>query len=114
MISWEISTLRRKAETGVVKEVKWTAYDSGKSISGSSVLKPKDPNDPTFIDYSDLTKEKVIDWIEEALSAEGLSALQTKFSLEDRPSTLTGLPWEKPIISAPQVEAIQSKRFKNV
>jgi hypothetical protein len=107
----QISNLDRVLPAGVVTTVHWIATlsepketsiwgeksDFTASAYGSLGVPAKDPSDPTFIAFEDLTEEQVKQWTLDAMGEEQVTALQTNLNnqieAQKHPVTATGLPW---------------------
>ena len=97
----KIKQIDRALPDGMVLSVHWTATktenDYTASVYGSVVLPAKEPSDPTFVDYEDLTQEQVIEWVKEAIGEEKMASLEdnmaTQIEAQKTPKTASGLPW---------------------
>jgi hypothetical protein len=86
---------------GVVKTLHWGAsmtdgeYKS--FVYGSMELSDKNPNDPTFIPFEQLTKDEVVSWVIGMLGG-GISCLESnlieQINSQKNPSVSNGVPWE--------------------
>ena len=95
-----IVNLKRNPDTGCVRFVDWvgTKEVDGRTAKHSEtlVIKPKDPSDPTFVAFEDLTEEQVKTWITNATSELYMS--QVEAELDDRiaqqaTQNVSGKPW---------------------
>ena len=97
----QIAQLDRTLPDGCVTTIHWTASqtdgDYTASAYGSLGVPAKDPSDPTFIAFEDLTEEQVKQWTLDAMGEEQVTALQTNLNnqieSQKHPVTATGLPW---------------------
>lgn len=115
MIIWDIDTLERDPTTGRVTVVHWQA----KKLVGEAVAEtygatellpgPTDPADPAFKPFENLTKDVVIQWVQEALSAppkltvpgvelptqlaDVEAYLDARIAAQQTPPVATGTPW---------------------
>jgi hypothetical protein len=98
---WSIVELEHHVSDGLVITAHWqlTAEGLGKTaqLIGSLTLPAKDPTDPSFIPFDELTEDVVIGWVKAQLGEEQVTEL--KASAESQlaalisPATVTGLPW---------------------
>jgi hypothetical protein len=97
----QIAQLDRTLPDGCVTTIHWTATqtdgDFTASAYGSLGVPAKDPSDPSFIAYEDLTEEQVKQWCIETMGEEQVTALQTNLNnqieAQKHPVTASGLPW---------------------
>ena len=97
----QIAQLERALPDDCVTTIHWTATqtdgDYTASAYGSLGVPTKDPSDPTFIAFEDLTEEQVKQWTLDAMGEEQVTALQTNLNnqieSQKQPVTATGLPW---------------------
>ena len=96
-----IVQLERHTTDGLVITAHWQAVkeSDGKRarVYGSVGLPMKDPSDPSFIPFDELTEEVVLSWVYAALGAEQVAAYAANLhaqldALINQPS-LTGTPW---------------------
>lgn len=100
-ITWTISQLERTLPTGVVFIAHWrvSASDGAASgtVYGTAALEAKDPSDPTFVPYEDLTEALVIDWVKDVMGEEQVAAheanVQAQIDAQQNPVTAAGTPW---------------------
>jgi hypothetical protein len=98
---WNIVELEHHVSDGLVITAHWqlTAEGEGQTarLIGVVTLPPKDPTDPSFIPFDDLTEDVVIGWVKAQLGEEQVAELEA--SVESQlaalisPATVTGLPW---------------------
>jgi hypothetical protein len=98
-IEFKIAQLERQTSDGFVTTVHWTASKTeGENTVGSygSVGFAKEDG-VNLIPYADLTESVVIGWVEAALGAETLAAMEASYDAQiaeqQTPSKATGTPW---------------------
>lgn len=105
VVIWKVTGMDRRlpdgdtCPDGAVYAAGWSAsYEKNGAVSGgygSVYFDEPDPN--TFVPYSDLTEEEVLNWIFGVLGEEKVQAIEggLKQQVEDQlaPKTATGLPW---------------------
>lgn len=100
-MNWTISQLDRALPDGVVLTAHWRVSKlqdghSG-SVYGTVSFPAKDPADPTFIPYGQLTEAQVIQWVKDAMGADTVAAheanVQGQIERQKNPTTATGTPW---------------------
>jgi hypothetical protein len=99
--TFKIAQLERHLSDGVVMTAHWTATktdgDYTASAYGSLGLPPKDPTDPTFVPYEQLTEAQVIDWVKEIMGTEQVEALgnnlNSQIEAQKHPVKAAGMPW---------------------
>lgn len=100
-MQWTISQLDRTLPDGVVTVAHWRVSHTEDGFSGSVYgtisLAAKDPADPTFVPYGDLTEAQVVDWVKDAMGPDQVAAheasVQAQVNAQKNPSTATGTPW---------------------
>lgn len=112
--TWSISKLdcapSENGLTNIVKIIYWTLTgvdENGVSSSMSNSYPLPEPNPEVFNDYSTLTKETVVGWLESSLD---MGYLQTRLANEiaskyNPPITPLPLPWVK--VEEPVLEVIE-------
>jgi len=98
---WRILTLERHSSDGLVITAHWEAIkeSEGKQarVYGSIGLPIKDPSDPSFIPFDELTEDVVLSWVDAALGAEQVAAYEANLDAQldalINPPVLTGMPW---------------------
>ena len=98
-----IVQLDRNLPEGLCTTAHWTATktdgDHTASAYGSIGLPAKDPSDPTFVAYEDITEVQAIAWVEDAMGEEQLTALEANLDGQlaklANPTTASGTPWSK-------------------
>ena len=92
-----IVTIDRTLPDAVCTTVHWTASkvdgDYTASSYGSLGLPDKDPNDPTFVPYEDITEAQAIEWVKSAMGEESLANLEAGLDAQKHPVSASGVPW---------------------
>lgn len=99
--NFTINQMERKTEGSVVYLLHWSASKTVDTFTAGSYgtvsLPEKDPTDPDFIAYEDLTPAIVKGWLLEALGEEQLQAMEDAYDAsiaeQQAPKTASGLPW---------------------
>lgn len=96
----KITDLVSRSEDGSVHMV---FYEASITKDGKTVkldqnisLFPKDSSDPSFIPYENLTEEKVIEWVLELLTEDGLQDIEDQLIAKlNQPinTSMKKLPW---------------------
>ena len=97
----KIAQLERNLPEGLCTTVHWTASktdgDYTASAYGSLGLPAKDPSDPTFVAYEDITEAQAIKWTLAAMGEEQVAQLEadldSQIEAEKHPTQASGLPW---------------------
>ena len=97
----KIAQLDRHLPDGVVMTAHWTATkqdgDYTASAYGSIGLPAKDPSDPTFVAYEDITEAQAVEWVLEAMGQEQVEALEAnldgQIEAQKNPTSASGTPW---------------------
>ena len=100
-MNWQISSLDRALPDGVVLTAHWrvskTDGDASGSVYGTVSFPAKNPADPTFIPYEDLTEAQVVEWVKDAMGANQVSAyeaaVQGQIDAQINPTKASGVPW---------------------
>lgn len=87
---------------GVCIKAHWTATKSSADISsmvcGNSALPFKDPSDPTFVAYDNITEAQAVDWVQSAMGQAGVDELTAKLDADilakTSPAQKAGVPWQ--------------------
>jgi hypothetical protein len=98
---WSIVQLEHKVQDGLVILAHWQLVETqdGQTarVYGSIALPAKEPTDPTFIPFDELTEEVVIDWVKAHMGEEQVAELEASVAAQLdallNPTTTTGLPW---------------------
>lgn len=108
-LNWNISKLECKtSENGlinIIHKIHWSCIATSSSndilysteVYGSTILSSPDPNN--FVSYESVTKEKVVEWLLEALGEKPLqeitAQLQSNLNEQINPSIVSlNLPWD--------------------
>ena len=97
----KIIQLERHFPDGVVMTAHWTATkqdgDYKASAYGSIGLPAKEPSDPTFVAYEDITEAQAVEWVKEAIGQEQVETLEAnldgQIEAQKNPTQASGLPW---------------------
>jgi hypothetical protein len=97
----QIAQLDRTLPDSVVSTIHWQATQTEDTFTasayGSLGVPAKDPSDPTFIPFDQLTEEQVKQWVLQTMGEEAVAALQAnldgQIEAQKSPVTATGLPW---------------------
>ena len=101
-MDFEIVRMQRSMPDEMVMEVQFIVTkmrdDHYVSIPLQAIELPKKlKDDPTFIEFQNLTKQNVIDWIGEQLGSDKLQDLENQLDakLDEaiNPTVVVGLPW---------------------
>ena len=100
-MNWSISSLDRSLPDGVVLTAHWrvsaTDGDASGSVYGTISFPAKDPADPDFIPYDNLTEATVIQWVKDEMGADTVAAheaaVQAQIDAQKNPTSASGLPW---------------------
>ncbi len=94
-----IVQLDRSLPDGVVITAHWTAAltdgEFAASSYGTCSFEQKDPDDPDFIPYNELTEEIVEGWVQNKIGAEVEANLESQIHALKNPTSATGLPWNE-------------------
>jgi hypothetical protein len=99
----QIAQLDRSLPDGCVQTIHWQASqtdgDFTASAYGSLGVPAKDPSDPTFIPFDQLTEEQVKQWVITTMGEEQVQALQAnldgQIEAQKHPTSAQGLPWSQ-------------------
>ena len=93
-----IAQLDRSLPDSVVVTAHWTAslVDGGLTASsyGTCSFEQKDPSDPNFVPFDDLTEEVVIGWVQDKMGEEIESNLNNQMDALKNPTSASGVPWQ--------------------
>lgn len=100
-MQWTVSTLDRSLPDGVVYTAHWqvsaTSGDASGSVYSTVSFPAKSPSDPTFVPYANLTEAEVVQWVKDALGADGVAAaeaaVQGQIDAQLNPTQASGVPW---------------------
>jgi hypothetical protein len=101
MTTWTISQLDRSLPDGVVYTAHWrvsdTDGDASGSVYGTISFDAKDPSDPDFVPYDNLTEAQVVGWVKEAMGDDTVAAheanVAAQIAAQKNPTTAAGVPW---------------------
>jgi len=96
-----IVNLDRNLPDGLCTTAHWTATkqdgDYTASAYGSIGLPAKDPSDPTFVAYEDITESQAIQWVLDTMGEEQVAALEAnldgQIEAQKNPTSASGTPW---------------------
>lgn len=99
-MKWEIISLERQQENGLVCTSHWRLTNSVNDVfnefNGSVVLPSKDINDSTFVNFEDITEDIALEWTKAVLGAEQVTAYESAILLnktESNQKLVNGIPW---------------------
>jgi hypothetical protein len=103
MLNIQLVDMKRQLPSGLVTELHWTATqtdgDFTASAYGSLGVPAKDPSDPTFIPFDQLTEAEVKQWVITTMGEEQVAALQAnldgQIEAQKHPTSASGLPWSQ-------------------
>jgi len=98
-VTWNISTLERNTDNGVVV-AHWRATDSDGDHSGSSYgtcgFTP-DASADGYVAYDNLTEENVIGWVKGSMGEEAVTGVEDSIAAQiaesKAPAISVGTPW---------------------
>ena len=99
----QIAQLDRTLPDSVVSTIHWTATQTEDTFTasayGSLGVPAKDPSDPTFIPFDQLTEAEVKQWVLQTMGEEQVAALQAnldgQIEAQKNPTSASGLPWSQ-------------------
>jgi hypothetical protein len=99
----QIAQLDRTLPDGCVTTIHWVATqtdgDYTASVYGSLGVPSKDPSDPTFIPFDELTEAEVKQWWLNVMGQDQVAAfeadLQGEIEARKHPTSASGLPWSQ-------------------
>jgi hypothetical protein len=103
--TWDIAQLERHlpdgdtCPDGAVYTAHWTASleEDGESASAYGSVGFGDPDPATFVPFSQLTKEEVLNWVFEALGPDQVVTIQeglyNQIQQKLHPTSEAGVPW---------------------
>jgi surface antigen len=97
----KIVDMQRSTQSGCVTTAHWTATkqdgDYTASAYGSIGLPVKDPSDPTFVAYEDITEAQAVEWVKDVMGQEQVEALEAnldgQIEAQKHPTQASGTPW---------------------
>ena len=98
-VTWNISTLERNTDNGVVV-AHWRASDVDGDHSGSSYgtcgFTP-DASADGYVAYDSLTEEEVIGWVKDSMGEEAVAGVEDSIAAQiaesKAPAVVVGTPW---------------------
>lgn len=101
IFSWSIGTLERSLPAGIVMTAHWRLTGTDGTFSGSTYgtqsFDAKDPADPTFVPYDQLTEDHVLQWVHDAMGQDQVAAhlanVTAQIERQKNPTTAAGVPW---------------------
>jgi hypothetical protein len=98
----KIAQFDRNPLEGLCTVAHWTAtkQDGGYTAYAYGLidLPAKDPSDPTFVPYEDITEELAVQWVEKVMGEEQVTNLEVSLAAQieaqKNPVTATGVPWD--------------------
>ena len=101
MTQYRILNIERTLPDSVCATLHWTASKTNDEFTtsayGSVNLPAKDPSDPTFVPYKDITEAQAIEWTLAAMGEEAVAALDAgldaQIEMQRTPVIASGTPW---------------------
>jgi hypothetical protein len=102
--AWNIAQLQRKLSDGAVYTAHWTVNATRTVEDGDDLIAGSygsvgfgDPDPDNFIEYDELTKEEVVQWVQDALGEEQVETIEVGLSIQldnaETPTDASGIPW---------------------
>jgi hypothetical protein len=100
-MNWQIATLTRSLPDGLVITSHWrlthTDGEHTGSVYGTVTLPEKDPTDPSFVPFDQITEAQAIEWTKDAIGADTVAAHEAavlaQIAAQQNPTSASGLPW---------------------
>jgi hypothetical protein len=100
-MDFKIVKIERTLPEGLCTVAHWTATKTDGDYTGSgygvAYLPAKDPSDPTFIPYEQITEAQAVQWVKEALGQDEVDAIEAglndQIEAQKNPTKASGLPW---------------------
>lgn len=96
-VTWNIANLERETADGFVYTAHYTIDANDGTYSAGAYGSIGFERPENLIPYSDLTKELVVSWVQEALGSDKVAeieaALQAQISEQRNPTKAAGVPW---------------------
>lgn len=96
-ITWNIANLERETADGFVYTAHYTIDANDGTYSSGAYGSIGFERPENLIPYSELTKELVVSWVQEALGSDKVAeieaALQAQISEQRNPTKAAGVPW---------------------
>jgi hypothetical protein len=109
----QIVNAERQLPSGLITTLHWVATQTEDTFTasayGSLGVPAKDPSDPTFIPFDQLTEAEVKQWVITTMGEEQVAALQANLDGQINaarfPTSASGLPWASaPVSVEPEEE----------
>jgi len=102
MITYQVTNALRDSATGLIKEVRWAALVKDGDVSfvhcNRTPVTPKDPSDPTFINYENLDEQTMLSWVLGTIDqADYEDQLNKVLESKKHPEIVEGVPWVKEV-----------------
>jgi hypothetical protein len=93
-IAWKINNLERQTSDGLVTVVHWGASAVDGDYSASIVNTQALERGDSFVNYSTLTEQTVLNWLWGKIDKEAVeAALEAQIEAQKAPVKANGLPW---------------------
>lgn len=100
-MQWSVTGLERSRSDNVVWNAHWklskTQDGAYGSVNGIISFLLKDPADPTFIPYENLTESIILQWIHEVMGAQNIlmyeNVVNSQIDNQLNPKSANGVPW---------------------
>ena len=103
--TWDIAQLQRKLSDGAVYTAHWTVTAVRQVVDGDNLTAGSygsvgfgEPDPDNFIEYDELTKEEVVQWVKDALGEEQVETIEDGLSAQlddaETPTDASGIPWQ--------------------
>jgi hypothetical protein len=96
-VTWNIANLERETADGFVYTAHYTIDANDGTYSSGAYGSIGFERPENLIPYSELTKELVVSWVQEALGSDKVAeieaALQAQISEQRNPTKAAGVPW---------------------
>jgi hypothetical protein len=96
MFTWNVVQMDRLTTDGFVVTVHYTvnAVDGDYTASTYGTVGYTEQPNKSYIPYASLTKEEVINWVQESLNKDTVEAsLTAQIEAQRNPKSKSGLPW---------------------
>ena len=99
--NWTFSQLDRSLPDGTVLTAHWRCTGTDGTFTGSvygtQSFPTKDPSDPTFVPYEQITEALALEWTKDAMGTEQVAAheanVQQQIDAQANPTSASGVPW---------------------
>jgi len=100
-VQFNVIDIERSLPNGVVTQVHWRAAkqegEQEASIFGSIGVPFKDPSDPTFVPFDELTHDQVVQWMLSKMGEEEVDEIEAILNAQidaiKNPTNARGTPW---------------------